>query len=102
MVSGDQDFPLSSSQLNDVELSIRNTGTNYDTCLFRFRNANISWSPETETVLHNLDLDIEKAIIIIIGPVGCGKSALLKSIIGETHLKDRTTSRPLTHVVYCS
>lgn len=101
-VSDDQDFPLSGFQSNDAELSIRNTDADDDTCLFRFRNANISWSPETETVLSNLSLDIGKTITMIIGSVGCGKSALLESIIGETHLREGTTTAPLTHVAYCS
>ena len=102
VVSDDQDFTLPNSRSNDAELSIRNTGPNDDTCLFKFTNANISWSPETETVLRNLSLDIDQTITMIIGPVGCGKSALLESIIGETHLKDGTTTAPLTHVAYCS
>lgn len=104
VVSNHQDFtlPLPSSRTNDIELPIRNTGANDDICLFTFKNANISWSSETETVLGKLCLDIGKAITMIIGPVGCGKSALLESIIGETHLKDGTTTRPLTHVAYCS
>lgn len=95
-------FPLPGSQSNDVEFSIRNTGANDDICLFKFMNANISWSPESEIVLRNLCLDIGKAITMIIGPVGCGKSALLESIIGETYLKDGTTTAPLNHVAYCS
>jgi ABC-type bacteriocin/lantibiotic exporter with double-glycine peptidase domain len=102
VMSDDQDFPLPDSQSNDAELSIRNTGANDDTCLFKFRNANISWTSETETVLENLCLEIGKSITMIIGPVGCGKSALLETIIGETHLKDGTTTAPLTHVAYCS
>ncbi|QGA21216.1 hypothetical protein EYB26_008926 [Talaromyces marneffei] len=104
VVSDDQDttLPLPGSRTNDVEFSIRNIGVNDDTCLFKFRNANISWSPETETVLENLRLDIGNGITIIIGPVGSGKSALLESIIGETHLKDGTTTKPLTRVAYCS
>lgn len=101
-VSDDQDFAHLDFHPNDAELSLRNTSARDDTCLFTFRNANISWSPETEIVLSNLSLDIHRTITMIIGPVGCGKSALLESIIGETYLKDGTTTPPLTHVAYCS
>lgn len=102
MVSDDQDYPHPDCPSNNVELSIRSIGASDDTCLFTFRNANISWSSETEIVLRNLSLDISKTITMIIGPVGCGKSALLESIIGETYVKDGTTTPPLTHVAYCS
>ncbi|KAL1981835.1 hypothetical protein VTN96DRAFT_2080 [Rasamsonia emersonii] len=85
-----------------MELRHRQTTALSDTPLVSFKKADISWSPETEIVLHDLNMNIRKGITMIIGPVGSGKSALIESILGETALKSGSTTAPLSRVAYCS
>jgi ATP-binding cassette subfamily C (CFTR/MRP) protein 1 len=49
------------------------------------RNGAFGWSNTEEPVLRNIDLNISKGqLVAIVGPVGVGKSTLLKAILGET------------------
>ncbi|XP_054708721.1 multidrug resistance-associated protein 1-like [Uloborus diversus] len=48
--------------------------------------ASLSWSPEAEPTLENVDLSVSAGkLIAITGPVGSGKSSLLSAILGELY-----------------
>jgi ATP-binding cassette subfamily C (CFTR/MRP) protein 1 len=66
-----------------------------------FKKAKISRSPETEAVLHDFNLSTPRRITIVIGPVGCGKSTLIESILGGNTLKSISATVPLSGVAYC-
>ncbi|PWY94269.1 ATP-binding cassette transporter [Aspergillus sclerotioniger CBS 115572] len=67
-----------------------------------FQDANISWATDGETVLRNLTLSIPRnRIVMIVGPVGCGKSALLETIMGRMFVKDGSMHSPEASVAYC-
>lgn len=70
--------------------------------LVSFRNADISWSPESDIVIHNLNLDIQRGITMVIGPVGSGKSALIESILGEASIRNGAITASLSSVAYCA
>jgi ATP-binding cassette, subfamily C (CFTR/MRP), member 1 len=72
-----------------------------DLPLISFANADISWSPETQDVLHDLNLDIPAGITMLVGPVGSGKSTLLETIIGQTAVKRGSMASKLSKVAYC-
>jgi ATP-binding cassette, subfamily C (CFTR/MRP), member 1 len=69
--------------------------------LVSFINADISWSPDTQVVLHNLNMNITQGITVLIGPVGSGKSTVLESILGQTYVKRGSLNSTLTKVAYC-
>jgi ABC-type bacteriocin/lantibiotic exporter with double-glycine peptidase domain len=67
------------------------------------RDLSASWSVDDEPVLRNLNFDIPASrITMIVGPVGSGKSSLLKVILGEIPELSGTISTSFTHAAYCS
>ncbi|PMD49040.1 ABC transporter-like protein [Hyaloscypha variabilis F] len=50
----------------------------------RVRNLTLSWSEEATPVIDDISLEFQQGqLTMIVGPVGCGKSSLLKGILGE-------------------
>ncbi|PYH89769.1 putative multidrug resistance-associated protein [Aspergillus ellipticus CBS 707.79] len=51
-----------------------------------FQGASVSWAPEGDPVLRDLTLSFPRnRITMLVGPVGCGKTALLEGIMGRMH-----------------
>lgn len=49
------------------------------------RDVSFSWNRDTSFSVHDVNFSVEKGqISLIIGPTGCGKSTLMKGILGET------------------
>ncbi|OKL58600.1 hypothetical protein UA08_06380 [Talaromyces atroroseus] len=84
-----------------MELQEYDQSTASDLHLVSFNNADISWSPETQVVLNDLNLNIPEGITTLIGPVGSGKSTILESILGQTTLKRGSLNSKMTKVAYC-
>ena len=60
--------------------------------------ANSKGSP----ILHNLNFKVQPATIVaLLGPVGCGKSSLLKAILGEYALCQGTLERTTNEIAFC-
>ncbi|OJJ47369.1 hypothetical protein ASPZODRAFT_64884 [Penicilliopsis zonata CBS 506.65] len=67
-----------------------------------FKDVDIMWSSDSEAVFQSLTLDIGKGITMITGPVGSGKSALVKSILGEMKVRKGSVDTAFSNVAYCS
>jgi ATP-binding cassette subfamily C (CFTR/MRP) protein 1 len=53
--------------------------------IIRVRNLTLSWSEEATPVIDDVSLDFRPGqLTMIVGPVGCGKSSLLRGLLGET------------------
>ncbi|PYI04583.1 multidrug resistance-associated protein [Aspergillus sclerotiicarbonarius CBS 121057] len=98
----------SHTTLDGVEMPVLSKQDKYpgDSSLHRsfvsFQDANISWATDGEAVLRHLTLSIPRhKIVMIIGPVGCGKSALLESIMGRMIIQDGNMQAPEASVAYC-
>lgn len=53
-------------------------------------------------ILHNLNFKVQPATIVaLLGPVGCGKSSLLKAILGEYALCQGTLERTTNEIAFC-
>lgn len=71
--------------------------------LFSFKEVDIAWTADdSDTVLHNLTLDISPGFTAIIGPVASGKSTLLASMIGEAVTRNGWSTSGLSAVGFCS
>ncbi|CZR69215.1 related to multidrug resistance-associated protein [Phialocephala subalpina] len=71
----------------DIELEDftqrRNTSPSLAT--IRVRNLTLGWSDEGSPVIDDVSLDFPAGeLTMIVGPVGCGKSSLLRGLLGET------------------
>ncbi|CAG8898199.1 unnamed protein product [Penicillium egyptiacum] len=67
-----------------------------------FHNTSISWTAESSAVLHNLTLSIPTGkITMVVGSVGCGKSALLDTIMGQTQIDHGTMYLGSGNIAYC-
>ncbi|OQD92614.1 hypothetical protein PENSOL_c039G09973 [Penicillium solitum] len=67
-----------------------------------FQNTSISWTAERSPIVHDLTLSIPTGkIIMVVGAVGCGKSALLRTIMGQTQIDRGTVYRASGKIAYC-
>lgn len=73
--SGEDDIPLES--MNGFLNSVLDDALVLKDCSF-------GWSPD-KPLVHNIDFEVKSgSLCMIIGPTGCGKSTLIKGILGET------------------
>lgn len=68
------------------------------------QNGDFSFGEEAKLVLENLSLSLAPhSQTCVIGPIGCGKSALVLALLGELHLKSGTlTRKPSVQLAYCA
>ena len=67
------------------------------------RNLSAAWSIDDEPVLKDLNIDIQASkITMIVGPVGCGKSTFLKTLMGEIPECSGSISTSFTNAAYCN
>lgn len=70
--------------------------------IFAIEDGAFRWSKESEPVLSSINMSVpQKKFTVIIGPVGCGKSSLLKAILGEMPFNEGTTYAPAAGIAYC-
>ena len=69
----------------------------------RLENASIRPVPEAENVLKNLIFSVTKgSLVMITGPVGCGKTTLLKAVLGELPCNEGSVYVHSKHIAYCA
>ncbi|KAJ5748330.1 uncharacterized protein N7511_010026 [Penicillium nucicola] len=67
------------------------------------RNMSAAWSIDDEPVLKDLNIDIQTSkITMIVGPVGCGKSTFLKTLMGEIPVCSGSISTSFANAAYCN
>lgn len=60
------------------------TGTHTNTQpSIRVVNCTLAWSDATSPVIKDVSFDLWPGVTMVVGPVGCGKSSLLKGLLGE-------------------
>ncbi|KAK1458226.1 ABC transporter [Colletotrichum melonis] len=85
-----------------IELADHLTQKSSEGIIASFCNAKISWSPDSDIVFKDLSLTIKRGITMVVGPVGCGKSCLMESILGETSHSAGTRERMAHGIAYCA
>eukprot|EP00158_Paraphelidium_tribonemae_P009351 Partr_v1_DN28841_c0_g1_i2_m33338 putative ATP-binding cassette, sub-family C (CFTR MRP), member len=69
---------------------------------FELRNVSAGWSKTASPILRNISFKIPTgSLIFIVGPVGCGKSSLLETLLQETFLIDGEFSGT-TDIAFCN
>jgi ATP-binding cassette subfamily C (CFTR/MRP) protein 1 len=72
---------------SDIELQDITPRTNASAspATISVRNLTLAWSDEDTPVIDDVTLDFQPGdLTMIVGPVGCGKSSLLRGLLGET------------------
>lgn len=65
-------------------------------------NASIVWANSKDVVLHNINVKIKhNSLTFVIGPVGCGKSTLIKAVLGETRIIDGSIAVSCSDIAFC-
>ncbi|KAF7617316.1 multidrug resistance-associated protein [Aspergillus flavus] len=85
-----------------VELQQKPSGALPEGLLASFHAATISKSPDAEAVFDRLTLNVRRGVTMITGPVGCGKTTLLESILGASFVKTGSVVASLSRAAYCS
>lgn len=68
----------------------------HEDCI-RVHDGTFGWNAEDDPVLRNLQITIHPGdIVFVLGPVGCGKSTLIKALLGETPVSSGTMT--LSHL----
>ncbi|KIH89068.1 hypothetical protein SPBR_06346 [Sporothrix brasiliensis 5110] len=75
-----------------------------DAPIVSLQDVSLAWNESDTPVLTNINLEVQKGSkIAIVGPVGSGKTLLLKGIIGEVYKTHGVLSlSPTTSLAYCS
>lgn len=71
----------------DIELEDLTPQTNENTvsAIISVKNLTLTWSDEDSLVIDDVSFDVQSGdLTMIVGPVGCGKSSLLRGLLGET------------------
>ena len=75
--------PDPSSGIETRQLSTTSEMINEDAVVVK--DGSFGWSKGEHPILHNINIRIRSSsLVMVIGPVGCGKSTLVKGLIGET------------------
>lgn len=85
-----------------IEVDSLTQSQNNEPCAV-IRNLSAAWSIDDEPVLRDLNIDIQASkITMIVGPVGCGKSTFLKTLMGEIPECSGSISTSFTNAAYCN
>ena len=103
-----QEYLLADSRVDERLYSVRPppdkvTAVAGETSAIRLQNASIRPAPGTECVLEKICVSISQGdLVMITGPVGVGKTTLLKAILGELPCDEGSIWVQSAHMAYCS
>jgi ATP-binding cassette subfamily C (CFTR/MRP) protein 1 len=64
--------------------------------------ASFGWKEEDSLIIKNVNLRVPpSSVVMITGPVACGKSTLLKGLLGETPLSEGRVEVSSSDVAWC-
>ncbi|KAK0624550.1 P-loop containing nucleoside triphosphate hydrolase protein [Bombardia bombarda] len=63
---------------------------------------NFGWSDDNQTTLRNLNFSVNRGqIVSVVGPVACGKSTLIKALLGETTFFEGNVTLTHHEISFC-
>lgn len=70
--------------------------------IVRVKQLTAQFAGKDDVTLRDISLDIEKATVnAIVGPIGCGKSVLLKALLGELPISSGNITIKTKSVAFC-
>lgn len=94
--------PVSGHETFDLEMSNVSSTAVHPLAVVEIDAANISWAQRGEPVLRNVSFQLlPSQLLVISGPVGCGKSILLRAIIGEACVVKGNLTAQSDSVAFC-
>ncbi|RDL30478.1 Uncharacterized protein BP5553_10356 [Venustampulla echinocandica] len=78
-------------------------GKSSKSVLFESRDASSGWSAEKPAAISGLTFQIpSSSLTMVVGPVGCGKSTFINTLLGETPVNNGYLSVSTSTIAYCS
>lgn len=97
-------YSSSRSRINDIDFELEGLSKKSADArpMVEFNDSSISLKSGSDAVLQSVHLSIlRSSLTMIVGPVGSGKSALLKAILGEAHLLSGSVQLNGGRIAYC-
>ncbi|OBT96290.1 hypothetical protein VE01_05823 [Pseudogymnoascus verrucosus] len=79
-------FAMDTTTGRDIELGdfMPQTNVNRSSAIISVKNLTLAWSDEGSPVIDDVSFNVQPGnLTMIVGPVGCGKSSLLRGLLGE-------------------
>jgi ABC-type bacteriocin/lantibiotic exporter with double-glycine peptidase domain len=69
----------------------------------RFINVALLYKPDAAPIIRDANFEIEEgSLVMIVGPVGCGKTTLLRAMVGELAPSQGSLTLTHTEIAYCA
>lgn len=89
--------------VDDASVRLSEKGNSSRSLLFESRDTSAGWSAEKPSVVSGLSFQIpSSSLTMVVGPVGCGKSTFINTLLGETPVKDGYLNVNSSTIAYCS
>ncbi|KAK4206285.1 ABC transporter-like protein 2 [Rhypophila decipiens] len=94
--SDDEKISGSNTELSGLEVHSQ------DKACISVKDGSFGWEDESSPILRNLNFSVSAGDIVFVkGPVGCGKSTLIKALLGETPLSSGHVMLSTLEVALC-
>jgi ATP-binding cassette, subfamily C (CFTR/MRP), member 1 len=104
-ISGSSSSPnnsTDSSLLKNSSEKSYSVGLLKDSDAIKIKNGVFGWTTEGPPILKDINLCIPRSqLSIVVGPIACGKSTLLKAMLGETLVSEGLVDVASSSVSYC-
>ena len=85
------------------QASISQEGASSDELIFKMDRVSTGWSPNSPPIIRDISCKIPAgSLVFIVGPVGCGKTTLMETLLQETFLLSGEFYASSDDIAYCT